>query len=101
MEKNNQCAGIAKTLEKITSREKYINNQLEQPLSGTWYFSKTPICYVFDKPFNPSLTGVVYKVRVVDIIGCILCVQKTSQSLSAFKQLSQQLAQAKEQYRQV
>ena len=61
------------------------------------------MCYVFDKPFTRSLTGVVYnyKVRVVDIIGCILCLQKTSKSLSAFKQLSQQLAQAKEQYRQV
>ena len=59
------------------------------------------MCYVFDKPFTHSLTGVVYKVRVVDIIGCILCLQKTSKSLSAFKQLSQQLAQAKEQYRQV
>ena len=56
---------------------------------------------MFDEPFNPSLTGVVYKVRVVDTIGCILCLQKTSKSLSAFKQLSQQLAQAKEQYRQV
>ena len=27
-------AGIAKTLEKIASREKYINGQLEQPLSS-------------------------------------------------------------------
>ena len=49
---NNGFPGIAKTLEKITSREKYINNQLEQPLSS-------------------------------------------------FKHLSHQLAQAKEQYRQV
>ena len=59
------------------------------------------MCYVNDEPFNLSLTGLAYKVRVVDIIGCILCLQKTSKSLSAFKQLSQQLAQAKEQYRQV